>query len=198
MVYDQIVKLFSSPSLIKKQAERWLGTRPKRFDTNAKRLKELKKQQERVNQEEERYLKVYGSGLTSYEAFESQMKEVGSQREAFKTEINELESNIVKSSERPAVDIKSLCEAAVEAVKSFSLEDKQVFLRKIVTRVTANQESAVIQGYLPLMIGAKNVELQPEHSNSRDATQPLRAGKVDLNAEHWHRWSPKCREKYSL
>jgi site-specific DNA recombinase len=168
LVMEKVLKIFSNEDLIRRQAERWIKTT--KTSDNYERELELKNHKiELLNAEEEKYLKAYGAGITSFEVYESRMKDLNSRRDHLKNEQNELKLAIVKLDNKPSLDIDLICQKALDTINNFDLEDKQLFLRKTLDKVVTNQEQAIVYGFIPINLdkGDKNVGFQIKHRHRR-------------------------------
>lgn len=159
MVWDQVSYLLLSPKSIKEQVDLWVKqhTESKKYaNVDAEKLEStLKKLQE----EEKRYLKVYGSGLITMDQFKSQIAAIREKRER-------IEMDLKKASEysaKPVFDLNKvtdLTQKVSEVVKSLTLDERRMFLQKVLESVTVGDSNKVlIKGYIPLESEAQNARL---------------------------------------
>jgi hypothetical protein len=200
LVYENVVKLFENKPLLKEQAERWLKFQKNSTGSAEQQFTNLKKTLGKIDEEEQRYLKAFGSGLVSYDAYQKQMKDLNSRKQRLQNSVTDLRSTITEENDRPQKSIESIMDKAIQTIKNFRFEDKQNLIRRIIKQIIANQSEASIHGLLPLDFGTKgaqNVAFKLKDSNSEDAiTSNITTGdkNVVLQSKDWNRRTAKCRQ----
>ena len=169
LVWKRIVRLISNKDLLQKQAEKWLN---KKRQTGVDKTGEIKENERRLgllDEEEQRYLKAFGAGLSSFPVYEKQMKELNNRREIFITEIAEDRAHREEETEFSNLDLRKIHQPVFEGISNWDFSQKEQLIRKIVDKVVANQEMAIVKGYLPLESEVSYGALQPSSWNRRTA-----------------------------
>lgn len=177
IVYDNVYRLIINKNSLVKQAERKLNLEQLSNIVEDDRLNDIDRKLAKLNEEESRYLQVFGKGLSTFEVYEEQIKNLNQRKEILLTEKQEQETTKKQVNFLTNLDIAKMCENAVNFIKSFGYADKQLLLRKIVTKIVANQELAIVTGCIPL-----------EREESNDALQPI----------SWNRRTAKRRKKHII
>ena len=169
-----MIKFLNDEEAIKKQATDFIDSKINNNYIDNSQIEHLQNQLIKLNEEEQRYLKLYGSGLVGIDSLESQLKEVKNKKESLQIQINELELNNRKEKDYSLLNIDLMAKKAVSAIKTkLDFKEKKELLRNIVTRIVANQEFATISGEIPVESDNLNVSFEPIYRN---------------------RWSTKCRQ----
>ncbi len=173
-VWGKMIKFLNDEEAIKKQATDFIDSKINNNYIDNSQIEHLQNQLIKLNEEEQRYLKLYGSGLVGIDSLESQLKEVKNKKESLQIQINELELNNRKEKDYSLLNIDLMAKKAVSAIKTkLDFKEKKELLRNIVTRIVANQEFATISGEIPVESDNLNVSFEPIYRN---------------------RWSTKCRQ----
>jgi site-specific DNA recombinase len=153
LVWDQLVRLMSSPDLMRTQGQRWMakgGEEPRgpRADLAAIEV-ELAKLREEAN----RYAKAYGAGLFGMD----QLKEYTAPGKA---RIVVLENQIANArsleivSVEPSLpepyEIDAFAEHAGEKLGHLNFDGKRAIVMRVVNKVVGTQEKLNVIGYLPI------------------------------------------------
>lgn len=161
LVWNKVLKLITNKELLEKQAERWLRSKQFSNIVENEQVNAIDERLEKLKEEESRYLQVFGKGLSSFEVYEKQIKDLNNRREALQIEKQEQKQTTKQVNFLANLNIADMCEKAVQTIKEFGLADKQTLLRKIINKIVANQKLAVVTGYIPLEREGLNVSLQP-------------------------------------
>jgi len=167
LVYKKVGKLIANENLIKKQADKWLSN--KQFSNIVENEQEnsIDEKLGKLDEEEGRYLQAFGKGLSSFEVYEKQIKDLNNRRETLQIEKQEQKQTTEQVNFLSNLNIPQLCKEAVVTIIKLSFADKQILLRKIINKIVANQELATVTGYIPVRSKDFNVSLQPISRNSR-------------------------------
>lgn len=159
MVWDRVTDLLVNPDLIKQQAENW---NKKHADSKKYANIDVEKQEnalKKLQDEEKRYLKVYGAGLINLDQFKTQIKNIIERRDRVESELKQVRE--YKS--QPIFDLNmvtNLTQKTAQVVKSLTLDERRILLQKVLENVTVGDSNKVlIKGYIPLESEAQNARL---------------------------------------
>jgi site-specific DNA recombinase len=169
LVYDKVLKLVTNKGLLIKQAERRLSLEQLSNIVGDDSLNKVDGRLEKLNEEEGRYLQVFGKGLSSFEVYEKQIKDLNSRRQSLQIEKQEQKQTTEQVNFLVNLNIADMCKKAVRAIKEFGFTDKQALLRKIINKIVANQELAIVTGYIPLEREELNVAFKRINRDCWDA-----------------------------
>lgn len=176
LVWHEIKKLLTNKRTVKAQTVKWLKSHGERPDTTQIELNRLTATLQKLGEEEKRYLQAFGQGISSIEAYQDQMRNLNLRKESITTQIRDLKkSSEAHDTPPPTLTVDRACEIAESFVKKIDFNDKLIVIRKIISKVVANQKEATIYGRIPLEVNTE---------------------KVGLNAINWNRWPTECRQKY--
>ncbi|MGA2968133.1 MAG: recombinase family protein, partial [Candidatus Levyibacteriota bacterium] len=156
ITWDRISKLMSSPELIRKQAERWMSNKSvKKVNANGS-IEILEKELDSLKKEEQRYLKVYGAELITFEKLQDLLRDIKANQASLEGQISALkEQSLDIPKNLPNKEqIRLFAQKAKELLPILGFETKRVIVRELVDKITASQREMTIYGYLP--IGKEN------------------------------------------
>jgi site-specific DNA recombinase len=160
VVWNKVEELVNEPKVVKEQAKRLLNSK----NTSPAKLKidEAKIQLNKLDAEEKRYAKAYGLGYMSERLYKEQMQELLQQRTNLHDNISKAESEL---GQQPKLSLAQLIEGAQEMLGNLDFTDKKAIIRRLITKVKATQEEAVIWGQIPIL-ATEQVGLYAEHRYS--------------------------------
>jgi site-specific DNA recombinase len=170
VVWSKIERLLLDPTLLRDQAELWLSRQrngqPDSLDEME--LDRLKKALTDLMSEEIRQAKVYGAGITSFDAFSELMKDLKMKRGVLESQLKKSQ----KASEKPEIpdiSVNELCHYLPEVLKSFLKADRKSVMRQLIGKIVVDsgRENATIKGWIPLNTLEKSLNYV-FRSNSRD------------------------------
>lgn len=166
MVWERLTGLLTSPDQIKKQADLWLKKSKEYRSISVTSKEKLEAELKRLQEEEKRYIKAYGSGLTSFDQLKSQIKEIKEHKELIEQEIEQSLNAVIK----PTFDlsqVKNLTQKLAEVIQSLTLDERRILLQRVVGNVSVGDSNKVsIKGGIPLESEAQNVWLWYTNRNS--------------------------------
>jgi site-specific DNA recombinase len=176
LVWEHVIKLVTNKERLVQQANRWLN--PDRFSDRIKdaEIGKLELELAKLDNEEKRYLQVFGAGLVSFDAYEQQMKDLKARRERLRNEISEQKERNHQANLYSKLNIGELCENALEKIQNWDFPRKEQLVRKIIDKIRTNQQIAVVKGFIPLEYKESNVAFKLKDRNCR---APQR-GKIHL------------------
>lgn len=159
MVWERVGDLLTDPNQIKKQADIWIKKSKEYKDVATISKEKLETELKRLQEEEKRYLKVYGSGLTSFDQLKGQIKEIRERKEQIEEEIESSKHAVIK----PTFDlsqVENLTQKLAEVIQSLTLDQRRILLQKILGNVTIGDSNKVsVKGGIPLESEAQNARL---------------------------------------
>jgi len=184
--WQKIANLLTSPKLIEGQIERY-SKKQERLATSDQGSEELKKALKLIDEEERRYVKMYGIGRMSEEIYEEQMGTIARRRLDLRKQQVKAEDD--KLDKLQGIDSQQLSRAFSKFIKELSYERKLFTVRKLVDKVIATKEEVTICGFIPVssINQLEMVVLRASNSNGEDNTQLNFAEKVGLRASNRHR-----------
>lgn len=167
LVWDKIRQLMSSPQLIKDQAKRYLNQLQKTPNHSAE-VMALTKTLEGIQEEEQRYIKAYGSQLLGFNQFEQLVKELHTKKLEVERQLQKFkqEQQPIRFNMPQLKDLESFCKKALEVLKSLDFEHKRAIIRELVDKIVATQKEVYVYGYLPIL-KEKNVKFISEYRYRR-------------------------------
>lgn len=171
-VWKKLKQMMEKPEDLEKQVDRYIKSHSQRNNIDSNQVAELGKELKRLRIEEQRYLKLYGSGIVSIDALDHQLKAVKQNREIITNQISELEK---KQSQQLNYSLNpgKIIEVIKEYFKKFNLEEKKRAIRDVIDKIVVNQEFALVTGHITVRKDNEYVTFKPKHRN---------------------RWSTKCRQ----
>jgi len=138
--WDELVKLLSDSSLLKKYAREWLkrGSKKSRYDDELNGVGKIIKD---IDAQKDRYAKAYGEGLLEFEQFSTLASELKNKKTSMKKHFKSLEKKI--SDSQIEVDIDELCVEAVKVMKNLDLNNKKQVVRDIIDRIVVKERRRV-------------------------------------------------------
>ncbi len=171
LVWEGVANLMSSPELIKKQVNRWVGQKQTSVMDSTASSDGLKIELEKLKKEETRYVKIYGAEMISMEQFQDAVHDLRLRKAILERQIGHLDHETNKADIIVAPDegeIYKFSEIAKSLLGDLGFIPRQGIIRKTVDRITAQQRLLRIQGYLYLK-DIQNVKLW---SNNRNRWPP--------------------------
>jgi hypothetical protein len=179
--WQKIAELLADPMLIEEQISRYAN---KKLENGQESLNgnEIKQNLKLLDEEQRRYVKMYGQGLMSEEIYQEQIKNVLKRRE----ELLKLQSkpHEDKLSKFRNMDLEHLAKGFNQFMSKLPFEGKLFTVRKIVDKVIATKEEVTIWGFIPAMetIPSGKERFRAEDSNYWNSNIPNEGGKVGLRA----------------
>ncbi|USN96471.1 MAG: recombinase family protein [Candidatus Nomurabacteria bacterium] len=161
MVWSQIKELVSNPKLVRRQAERWLADSTSSAATQ--QAQETLEQLTRLDEEEKRYVKAFGMNYLSERLYKEQMDELYSKRAALQAKMNDAKEQMAQ---QPMLTVEQMVDGVQVLLESLDFTDKKAIIRRLVTKVKATQEEAIIWGQLPIFTKAE-VGFEPKYRHRR-------------------------------
>jgi site-specific DNA recombinase len=169
IVWKNLVKLLKNEQILIKEAEKFLSSKQFSYKIKNKATEETETKLLKVDEEENRYLQAFGTGLASFEVYEKQMKDLNNRKQFLQTEIIEQKTVEKQNDFFSNLNVSELCRKAMEKINSWDFSKKELLVRKIIDKVVANQKLAIVKGFIPVDSEDMNVALQTNCSNSENS-----------------------------
>lgn len=152
LVWNELSALMTSPDLIKKQAKRWINRKKGKGSQATGSIETINVELEKINKEEQRYLKAYGAELINFEQLQDVIGGLKMEKIALERQLNLLHEQKVELEIKVPnpQEIKRFTVKAIETLPKLGFEIKQAIVRKLVDKVVAKQNEMTVNGYLPL------------------------------------------------
>jgi len=152
LVWQKIVDLMSSPTLMKKQLNRWVKSKQNQSQATSTDINSLKGEIEKLKKQEERYNKAYGAGVFTLE----QLKDYTS---SIRQKISEIETQITKTTnetnqtklELPNKnEMEAFAKKAKETLKNLKFTAKREIMLNAVEKIVGTRHNLRVFGYIPI------------------------------------------------
>ncbi len=158
MVWNRLVKLLSEPEVIKAQLEKWKKKQSKVLTKSMEEQQRLQAALDRLNEEEERYVKAYGAELMSFEKFKENAAEIKAKKETLEQQYAAHGQTAVKD-ELQLGDFNQICDTITSVLKASPVADRQVYVRKLITHVfVGERRRALVKGRIPVHVAPENIQ----------------------------------------
>lgn len=161
VVWGNLEQLLTNPKLIKQQADRWLNT--KNVSPAKSELIDSEERIKKLDEEEKRYIKAYGTGYMSERLFKQQIEELTTKRSDLQIQAQKAKTDLAKL---PTLSRDELVVGVKEMLGNLDFTDRKDIIRRIVTNIKATQEKIIIWGQLPVQAKLE-VGFEPEYRHSR-------------------------------
>jgi len=140
LVWRELVKYFTNPSLLKQQAVEWLKSQ---VFNEGERLEKAKLSAfiNKIAEEEKRYSKAYGEGILEFEQFKELTKETNKRKLAHQNQIDQLKQQ--KSHSVITIQVNELIEEVKKVLQTLDLYNKMQVVRDIIDKVILKERTGV-------------------------------------------------------
>jgi len=153
LVWQEIVSLMSSPELMLKQIERWLGGQKNKGTHISIDEDAIKKEVAKLKEHENRYNTAYGAGLFTVEQLGDYIKPV-------REKVASLEAQLLNNSlEKSKIDdillpdekaIRSFSEDAVKKLENADFALRRGIVSEVIEKVIGARELLQVYGFIPI------------------------------------------------
>lgn len=165
LVWKNVLKLASSEDLLREKAEKWLNNRQISNKVGDTEDESRKNETAKFDEEEGKYLQAFGMGLVSVDVLKKQMSDLKNRRRMASAEVVEQKSVLNQTDFLSGLDIGELCRNVLVRFSKWDFSQKEQILRKIVDKIIASQNLAIVQGHIPVESENLNVALQSSCRN---------------------------------
>jgi site-specific DNA recombinase len=172
-VWEKLSRLMSSPELIRRQTERWINKKSVKKVSAIGSTETLENELNTLKKEEQRYLKVYGAELISFEKLQELLGDIKTKQMGIEGQINTLKEQALDAPKNlpNKEQIKSFVQKAQELLPILGFETKRVIVRELVEKIVASQREMTVYGYLPLGKEENYVNFWSIHRDWQDTNQ---------------------------
>ena len=179
LVWDTIARLMSSPDLMLKQVQLWQSKlQAKQGDTVDESM--LRRELEKLGDEETRYAKAYGAGLLEMGKLQELVAPIRQRAVSLEKRLASLVTN--KSNELSAAsmpnldDMRAFAERAASCLANLCFSAKREIVLSVIESIVGTQDQLILYGYLPV---TDYVEFETNH---RDGASINRQFACDKNS----------------
>lgn len=167
MVWDKTIELMTSPSLLLKQAERWAENKQKTNVNSDVNTDYIKKEIDKLKDQENRYTKAYGAGVIGIDQLKEQLNPLKEKISLFESQISQ--ANIINKKESEMVlpelvDVQKFTTQVSEYINDLNFNAKKVIIKHIIDRVVGTRENLQVYGKIPV---TSNINVFTEYRNCR-------------------------------
>lgn len=139
--WDELSKLFNDPDLLWKQIVEWFAIQNNHSQDIAEK-KRIDEALEKLNEEEKRYAKAYGSGALEFEQFTDLMRDVKKRRKALEAQGEAItqDSTIRQINEIPK---ENVLEEIIKIAESIKTANKRQVIQDIIDKITIKERREV-------------------------------------------------------
>lgn len=161
VVWEQIKELLTNPKLVTYHAQRWQED----ASPLESRIEELEAKLKALDDEERRYIKMYGQGHMSERMYKDKVYELNEKRRQIHGEISGVRDTL--ANKRP-LPLEKMVDGVVKLVGNLDFTDKKAVVRKLVTKIVATKKEITIWGQIPIL-ATEQVGLDAKYRHSRPA-----------------------------
>jgi site-specific DNA recombinase len=173
LVWDQLVRLMSSPDLMRNQAERWMAKGSRNLHGPRADLAAIEMELEKLRDEQNRYAKAYGAGLFGLDQLKEYAAPVKARIRNLENQIANARSNEIVSVE-PSLpephEVDGFAEHAGGKLEGLNFEGRRAIVLRVVNKVVGTQEKLNVTGCLPI---GDHVKSKTNDRHGGDATQHI-------------------------
>lgn len=157
VVWNKIYSLMTQPGLLKPFMDDFNKYQLKTAKTKDA-LDRLRKALNTLDDEENRYVKAFGSKMIEFSTFQKFMKEVKDKKTLIKEQFNDLENVAIDQIANLGKDSIRV-DDVVFSLKYSDTTEKQEIMRKLVASVIVGERStALVKGVIPVVADAQNIQ----------------------------------------
>lgn len=172
MVWERLTKLLTNPKLVKKYYSRWI--KEKISSPNAKKIDDQNFKQEikTLNDQDQRYLEAYGRGVITLEQYKEQSSSI---KLTIKDYINKLRPSNADVREKiiEIPDYEVVYDKMKSTLDDYGFDKRRLVVKRIVTNVVTDGNTATMTGLLPLEINEKSKENVEFKTFNRDSMNTM-------------------------
>lgn len=164
MVWSELMKFVKNPTLLKSKVEQVLIER-KEDAVYKQEYERITNLITKVEEEEQRYAKAYGSGSLEFEQFKDLMRDAKKRKKNLQTQLNSLKSSR-QEKDLDKIQVDDICYEANKVLNEIEYTDKTRSIKTLVDKVIIKEGGWVnLCGHIPLF--AQKLGDEPTSRNSR-------------------------------
>lgn len=151
LLWTKMASFLSSPDLIINEANRLIKVNCRKADSREESINELREQLDKIEKEERKYIKLFGSEYITIEQFKEVIDGLKVRKTALEGQIGGYEERDRNPIELPtAKQVDEFVKRTRSNIQELGFESRQLIVRKLVDKIVANQKEMTVYGYLPL------------------------------------------------
>ncbi len=164
LVWESIKEFMSNPDLIIQQFKERQERVVKENVDLKDRAQLLEQELLKLENQENRFLEAYGSGTITKEQLESQNNKLQERKKLLISEKNKLvtQSQVKIIPDDSAQKLKTYLSEAKEGMEGFDFDERQIFLRNLLKKITIENRQIIMIGAIPTSL---NDVLRTQHLN---------------------------------
>lgn len=171
LVWDKVSSLMSSPDLMGEQLARWQDGLKDKVHSSKDDIGLLKKEIEKLQDQEDRYNKAYGFGLFTLEKLKEfitpireRMNAINTQIATIKAEKTDNNSYLLPEPE----EIESFATKAKQALTDLDFGTKREIVLNVINKIVGTKECLTVYGNIPI---SSNVEFIPIYRHRQESNR---------------------------
>ncbi len=153
LVWEGMVRLMTSPELLKKQIERWMNDKRTKAKITVDDIKPLNKELSKLREEESRYNKAYGGGLFTIQQLIEYTEPLKARMSNVQAQIDkavQMEQSVNTSTLPTNAEIETFGKQVVKVMPDLNFIAKKAIVMASIQKVVGNKEKLVVSGYIPI------------------------------------------------
>ncbi|MBI2448442.1 recombinase family protein [Candidatus Microgenomates bacterium] len=161
LVWEQLLKLLTNEKLIEAQARKWLSSNngSANVGTGKNEINKIELELSKIREEKSRYVKLYGMNMIDMDIYRQHIEDVDNRESRLLKELRTHQTNERVIDNIPKLDAVAICQKAKKFIKELNLNNQMLTVRTLVQKVVANQQQAIIHGFMPLEVNTEKVGL---------------------------------------
>lgn len=148
MMWKELEKRLADPEFLRKYAEEWLKSDADNESVNKEKLR-LTGSIQKIEEEERRYAKAYGTETLEFEHFSELLKEAGKRKLLLQNQLNQL--NVKSQEQTIKIKAEDIVQETENVLKTLDFANKKLVVTDIIDKVIIKQEQGVeVLGHIPL------------------------------------------------
>ncbi|MFA4995792.1 MAG: recombinase family protein [Patescibacteria group bacterium] len=150
-LWDNLLKFMSNPVPLQQAAEEYLKFETEKGCNSEREEKQIAAYVAKIQEEEKRYAKAYGTEAIDFESFKDLMKECKKRTQSYTKQLKEIQSKKEESKINPS-KLNQLCQEARKVLELLDISNKIQIVRDLIDKVTIKEDRKVeVLGHIPLM-----------------------------------------------
>ncbi len=153
VVWRELTSLMTSPQLMQVQVKRWMNAQPGKVNLAGVDIAFLKKEINKLKEQEDRYNKAYGSGVFTVEQLKEYTIPIRDQISSYESQIFKAEQEQLELQTIPlpsADEIAAFAKHSSTTLRDLDFVTKKGIVGNVVERVVGTRERLQIHGFIPV------------------------------------------------
>ena len=159
VLWKELVRLLTNTVLLRQHAEEWLRYQMTNDPVKQANIRDLESLISKVEEEELRYAKAYGSGAMEFEQYRGLTGDTAKRKTLYRNQLEEVK-NRTESLNLGQVSIEALCAEAKKMLENLDLANKIDVVKDIIEKVIVfGNREAEVWGHIPVNLANLNMGL---------------------------------------